>query len=643
MTHGARRCCNQIGALALVLLGTGVGCSAGAETPSFDVVLRNGTVFDGTGHAGIHADVAVRGGYIAAVGNLAGADARTVIDARGLYVTPGFINFHDHSEPDALPTAENMLLQGVTTVMVNPDGDGATNVSTQLKDYGSRPLAINIGSSIGFNAVWQAVMGERDHHAGYDEIASMRGLIEDNLRHGAWNVSAGLDYKPAYYATAQEVASILSVAAPWRTSFPNHDRLTPETNFSSQHGMVETITIAEQAGVTPEITHMKLQGQSQGTAAQMLERMRVENGRGHYVPADVYPYLAGQTGLADLIIPGWALDGGRAAFLQRIKDPAQRARIIKEAEAAMDARFNGPQGVYVIDIGQPLTRVMSERHLSAGEAVMQLLERQEMSAILSFGRESDLDQVLQYPAAAIACDCGASLSKAVHPRYYGTFPRVLGHYVREQHTLSWEDAIRKMTGLPASTLGMIEQGYIMPGMAANLTVFDPRTIIDHSTYERPTQLPEGIQFVLVNGELAVRRGEVTGRAAGEVLLRASDMPSRPQSTGSRRLQASGQLVSSSSGATVSVAVSALQGPSDLRAHGRLSVSDGGGHVLLDTDSLGLLQTAHHWASFTVYASPGGQGKAVSVVVDEADPLDPGGKRVRIRVDGKIAYEGALTK
>ena len=630
-----------LGAVALLL--TEVAGAGTEEGPAFDVVFHNGTLFDGTGHAGVQADVAVDGGYIAAVGHFAGAAARINIDAGGLYIAPGFINFHDHSEPDALPTAENLLLQGVTTSIVNPDGAGPSDVASQLAAYGSRPLAINVGASIGFNAVWERVVGAKNRPARGEEITRMRGLVETNLRHGAWNVSAGLDYKPAYYACVQQIVSIVSVAAPWRTTFPNHDRLAPETNFSSRHGMAETITIAERAGLTPEVTHMKLQGHEQGSAAQILDRMTASTAGGHYIPADVYPYLAGQTGLADLIIPGWALDGGRAALLRRLQDPTQRARIVVEAERAMNARFNGPQGVYVIEIAQPLTRVMSERHISAGEAVLELLERQEMNAILSFGRESDLVQILKYPAAAIACDCGASLQKAVHPRYYGTFPRVLGHYVREQRTLSWEDAIRKMTGLPATMLGMIDQGYVMPGMAANLTVFDPRAITDHSTYERPTEPPEGIRFVLVNGEFAVRDGRPTGRAAGHVLLRASDMPSRPESAESRSLEGSGRLLSLASSDPVSVSMSVSQEPSDIRAHGRLSVSDDRGGVLLETSALGLLQTTAHWASFTAYASSAGHGHAISVVVDEADPLNPGKKMARIRLDGKVTYEGALTK
>jgi hypothetical protein len=353
-----------------------------------------------------------------------------------------------------------------------------------------------------------------------------------------------------------------------------------------------------------------------------------------------------------LIIPEWALNGGRDAMLQRFKDPEQRARIVREAERAMDARFGGAKGVFVEDIGKQLTDVMQELHVSAGEAIVQLLERQDMDAILSFGREEDLQKILSYPVAAIACDCGASLRSGVHPRYFGTFPRVLGHYVREQKLLSWEDAVRKMTGLPATMLGMVDRGYLLPGMAADVTVFDPRTIIDRSTYERPTERPEGVRFVLVNGRLALKDGKLTGQTAGHTLLRAAYMPSRPESGGSRSVRGEGAVASSGAVAgaaaaaagkdsTVKISFEASQAPADRRAHGRLSVLDEHGRALIKTDVLGLLQTSDLWASFTAYTADRNGGAAVTVVVDEANPLSPGVKNVYVLRGGKAAYEGTL--
>ena len=630
----------------VMITGTGIARAERQPKPApFDVILRHGLVFDGTGTAPFRGDIGVRGGFIAEVGDLTGHRANAEFDVHGLYVAPGFINFHDHSEADALPTAANMLMQGVTTVVVNPDGRGPLDVVAQLADYASRPLALNVAASIGFNSVWESVIGQDNRLATPDEITRMQGIIVDNLRRGAWNVSAGLDYKPGYYATAAEVVSVIQPAAPWRTSFTNHDRLTPESGYSSRVGMAETISIAEQAGLRPEITHMKVQGHEQGSAAKALSALSAATARGHYAAADVYPYLAGQTGLGSLIIPAWAQEGGRDAMLLRFKDPEQRSRIAHEAELTMQARFGGERGVFVLDIEQPLTEVMQTMGVSAGEAIIRLLERADMHAILSFGREDDLQRILQHPAAAIACDCGASLRSAIHPRYYGTFPRVLGHYVREQQLMSWQDALRKMTGLPATMLGMVNRGYLMAGMAADITVFDPQTIIDRSSYERPIESPEGVRFVWVNGQLAVKDGKLAGTAAGHTLLRSAFMPMRPESRGTRRLMGGGalKLVSTTKDAPDRLRISfrASQRDVDHHARGRLTLRNGDGRVISQSDILGLLQIADGWGSFTTHAVVGQVGRALTVVVDAANPLAPGVKNVYLVQDDAVTYAGTL--
>jgi N-acyl-D-amino-acid deacylase len=633
---------------SVLIAGTDVAWAKRQPQPApFDVILRHGMVFDGTGAPPFRADIGVRGGYVAEVGDLTGRRADAEVDVQGLYVAPGFINFHDHSEPDALPTAENMLLQGVTTVVVNPDGYSPLDVVAQLADYGSRPLALNVAASIGFNSVWESVIGQNDRRATPDEVTRMQGVILGNLQRGAWNVSAGLDYKPGYYATAAEVVSVVQPAAPWRTSFTNHDRLAPESGYSSRVGMAETISIAERAGLRPEITHMKVQGHEQGSAAEALNMLSAATSRGHYTAADVYPYLAGQTGLGNLIIPAWALEGGREAMLLRFKDPVQRSRIAHEAERTMQARFGGERGVYVINIAQPLTEVMQTMGVSAGEAVIRLLERADMDSILSFGREDDLQKILQFPAAAIACDCGASLRSGVHPRYYGTFPRVLGHYVREQKLLTWEDALRKMTGLPATMLGMVNRGYLMRGMAADIAVFDPQTIIDRSSYERPTERPKGVRFVLVNGRLAVKNGKLTGTAAGRTLLRSAFMPTRPESRGARQLNGGGTLSLTSTAAdtpaSIRISFQASQQEVDRHAHGHLTVQDAHGAVILHSDSLGLLQVSDGWGSFTTYAFEGSVGKALTVAVDQVNPLKPGVKNIYLVQDDAVTYAGTLNE
>lgn len=586
-----------------------------AQRPAaFDIIIRHGTIVDGTGSPRIRADIAIQGGSIARIGDL-GVDRGTIdIDASGLFVAPGFLNIHSHATPDGLVRAENMLTQGVTTEILNADGAGPIAIVEQLSGAAGRGLAVNIGANIGFNSVWSQVVGLADRRPTAGEIARMHTMIADALASGAWGVSAGLDYKPAYFAQAEEVIKVVDAAKPWRTNFINHDRVTPESGFSSRAGMAETIAIGERAGVTPVITHMKVQGHEQGSADQILAEMRAATGRGAYTAADAYPYLAGQTGLVALIIPAWAQDGGREAMLRRFADPDVRARIAKEAEAAMDARFGGPAGVYLTATKQELTAVMRELQVPAGEAVVRLLEQGSPGILARFGAESDLVKILQHPTTSIACDCGAVAHDAAHPRYFGTFPRVLGHYVREARILTWEDAVRKMTGLPAATIGMADRGLLAVGMAADVTIFDPNTIIDHATFDDPMRPSDGVRFVLVNGRVAMRDGIVTGEQAGRALMRSRHMPTRPMNLEtSRAVSRKGTLEQ----ATVTIDV--RQDARARHATGTFRLVDRANGVAIDMKEIGVLQTLGDWAGFTGRARlrASDAERSILVIVDGA--------------------------
>ena len=512
-------------------------------------------------------------------------------------------------------------MQGVTTEVLNPDGGGSTNIGDQLSRSASSGLAVNIGAFIGFNSVWTAVVGQTDRRPMAEEISKMRMLIETNLKQGAWGVSAGLDYKPGYFAHTDEVVKIVSVAAPWRTNFPNHERVTPESNFSSRTGIAETIQIGSEGGLVPVITHMKVQGHEQGSAPEVIGMMDRAGAAGHYTAADAYPYLAGQTGLGSLTVPAWAQDGGRQEMLNRFKNPEMRARIAKEIEDALNARFGGAEGVYLPQTGQQLVDIMRDRHSPAGETVIQILEQGSPSAILRFGREDDLVAILRNPSTSIACDCGSSLETRIHPRFFGTFPRVLGHYVRETHALTWEDAVRKMTGLPANTGGMVDRGFLAPGMAADVTVFDPKTVIDHATYENPSLPSEGIRYVLVNGQVALREGKATGAHGGRPLMRSAHMPSRPMSIDlARSVSLRGTAAAQS--ASIKIALNVTQDGGANRAKGSLRLTDPRSNTTIQTTTIGLLQTAAKWATFIGRARlfPSGREGAITVIVDLADPL-----------------------
>jgi N-acyl-D-aspartate/D-glutamate deacylase len=617
------------------VLAAAAAIASAQPTPSaaYDVIIRGGTVIDGTGATRQAADVGIVRGHVARIGSLAGAKAATEIDATGLYVTPGFINIHSHATPEGLPTAVNMLAQGVTTEIINADGGGSLDLDTQLHRLRTAGLAVNVGANIGFNAVWAAVMGPSDRRPSPGDLEKMRGLVLRGLEQGAFGVSAGLDYKPGYYATAEEVGEVVGVARPWRTNFPNHDRLTPESNFSSRVGVAETIAIAGRSGLLPVVTHMKAQGREQGSAPALLAMMDEAAARGTYTAADVYPYLAGQSGLAALTVPGWALDGGREAMLKRFATPADRARIVKEAEDAMAARFGGPAGVYATGHRKELTEAMREFGVeSPGEALVRLLEQQDGGAILRFGVEADLIAILKYPAASVACDCGAVAGAASHPRYYGSFPRVLGRYVREQQVLSWEEAIRKMTGLPAATVGLVNRGWLAPGMVADVAIFDPASIIDHATFEAPTAMPVGMRHVLVNGRVAWRDGRATGEKAGAVLLRGPHEPSRPMD-GRRARRLSGRVEASEVEASINIE----QDPSRRAARGRFRLLDRTSKTTIELIEPGLLQTAPGWGAITGRGRIGTDERAFTIIVEQADPLDEK-QSTTITVLGEDGYQ-----
>jgi len=627
-------------AIWIALAGLAVVAAGHAQAPLFDVVIRHGTIIDGSGNPRYNADIGIRNGFIMAIGDLENAVAPTLIDAAGLFVTPGFINIHSHASPDALPTALNMLTQGVTTEIFNADGNGPLDLAQQMTTLAAPGLAVNIGGYIGFNAVWQRVNGNADKRPTPGEIDQMRALIAKGLEQGAWGVSAGLDYKPGYFARTEEVIKIVDVARPARTNFTNHDRITPESNYSSKVGVTETVAIGQKAGLVPVVTHMKAQGLEQGTAGEILASMDQATRRGAYTAADAYPYLAGQSGLGSLIIPGWAQEGGRDAMLARFAVPAQRTRIITESEQAMTARFGGPQGVYLPRTQQELTAVMKEMNAGAGETIVRILETTgDPGAILRFGSEADLVKILQHPTTSMACDCGASTATRVHPRFHGSYPRVLGRYVREQQIMSWEDAIRKSSALPAATIGMIDRGLIAVGMAADLVVLDPATVIDRATYEEPALPSIGIRHVVVNGKIALSDGAATGVQGGRALMRGAGMPSRPMTAGAHRVVATSRA--GVEGVTVTLNVSQRAGAR--AATGTFAITGGDRVQTITATAFGHLQVTDGWTSVTGRGTVNdGSERAFSVTIDRHDPSVPRGMdMLSVTLDGARSWRVLL--
>jgi N-acyl-D-aspartate/D-glutamate deacylase len=601
----------------------------GQQQPDLDLIIRHGTIVDGSGGRRFTGDVGVRGDRIVAIGNLASRRAAEEIDARGLMVTPGFINLHSHAVGPGLRIAENMLSQGVTTEILNADGSSTLDIKAQLRMLDTSGLALNVGAAIGFNSVWSRVVGATDRRPTAEEIATMQGLIQSNLEAGAYAVSAGLDYKPGFFATEEEVVQVVSPARKWRTNFPNHDRVLPETRFSARAAVQETMRIGEKAGMVPVITHMKVSGRERTQGHVVLGEMAAYTKRGVYTAADVYPYLSGMTGLEALTIPGWALNGGPIEMRKRFADPEQRKRIIAETDETMEGRFTGPQGVLVLGTGKTLADFMKEfGTTSPAEALVQVLEKSSPRAILGFGDESDLVKILKFPSAAVSCDCGATNGPTGHPRNYGTFPRVLGRYVREQKHLTWEDAIRKMTALPATIAGMVDRGYLAVGMHADITVFDTATVIDHATFESPGLKSDGIRHVVVNGKVTWRDGQLTGTKGGRALYRGSWMPSRPMSatTAQRRFAATGLATPiGDRGVPLRLAMTLSQAAGARRATGVLRLTDPASGDVMEATTLGVIQLAARWGSVTgiLRRKSNGEERPFTATIERADPFVDG--------------------
>jgi len=632
--------------LLLALLLPAATAQAQPAVSHYDIIIRGGTIQDGTGRPGFHGDVAITGDRIAKVGTLGNAAADTIIDAHGQFVSPGFISVHSHAKRNAVARAENMLRQGVTTEIIDADGgfanSGGEDIVAQLADYAQHGLALNLGAYVPFNTIWQKVVGEDERRPTAAEIATMQELIRRNLAAGAWGISAGLDYKPAYFATREEVTKIVAPAAPWRTLFTNHDRVTPPA-FSSIAGMGETIAIGNAAGIVPILTHIKLWPNEMGQSGRAIAAIRASTARGQYAAADIYPYIQANTFLGALIIPSWAQAGGREALLKRLADPALRAKIAAETTTAIVARAGGPDGIFLPTHAKQLTGYMAEIGATdATETVLRLVEREDPFGIFRFGSEEDLAAFLQYPDTAISCDCGSTTETKVHPRNYGAFPRAFGRYVRERHALSWEDAVRKATALPAAMLGMVDRGTLAPGMFADVTIFDPATIIDKATFVDPAQYAVGISYVLVNGRLVIRNGALTGATPGKRLFRAADMAIYRVGDGATRSLSVPSFtvrLTTAEGAPPTEyrgTIDLHQRTADRLATGTLTLSSPGRTFTLGGS--GPLMAASGWTAFTGWMRDAqGSATPVTLTLDTANPTITGkGRRLTIRLGERSA-------
>lgn len=518
------------------LIGAGMlACGGAAPSPTADILIRGGTVVDGTGAPGYAADVAIRAGRIVAVAPAldAGGAAR-VIDATGHVVSPGFIDLHAHLDPLLrIPDAESHVRQGVTLALGGPDGSAPWPLGEYLDSASVAGLGMNVAYLVGHNTIRREVMGMADRAPTTDELARMRAMVARGMDEGAFGLSTGLRYLPGAFAETVEVIELARVAAERGGIYTSHLR---DEGMHLLEGVSEAIAIGRAAGIPVVLTHHKVIGKPMwGASERSLAMIDAARAEGLEVMADQYPYTASYTGI-NVLVPAWAGAGGDSALLRRLEDPALRDSIV----AGIEWNIENDRGGGDLDRVQ-LALVRWDRSLegrtlkdwaeresleptpeTGAQLVIEAIRRGGASAIYHVMDEGDVERILRHPFTAIGSD-GRLVRPGdghPHPRWYGTFPRVLGRYVRERGVLPLEEAVRKMTSLPADRLGLSDRGRIRSGAVADLVVFDPAVVADRATFEAPHQYPVGIPYVLVNGVAVVDDGAMTAARPGQVLRRA---------------------------------------------------------------------------------------------------------------------------
>jgi N-acyl-D-amino-acid deacylase len=530
-------------ATGLFFASTAPAQTTAPESFEYDIVIRGGRVFDGAGNPCIFADVAIKDSRFVKLGKIPGR-GRTEIDAHGRYVSPGWIDMMDQSSI-ALPQnglAENKLMEGVTTAI---GGEGGTPVPAEkLRDFWASleksGISLNWGSYFSETQARIAVLGYDSRPPTPDELAKMKAILDTAMQNGAMGMTTALIYPPSSYATTPELIEMAKVAAKYGGIYASHMRGEGKELVQSVDELIE---ISEKGGLPGEVFHMKA-AYSPGWGTLMQEAGRhidAARARGVDVAADLYVYTAGGTGL-EATIPSWAHEGGNEALLKRLADPAIRVRLKKEIVTGSPGWWNiieasgGWQNVVLVNAQNPdnakyqgrnITEIAKELNKDPADTAFDFVAQAKTGRVLAIYHmmsEQDIETALKFPWTSIGSDAGTALTPGgddalglAHPRSYGNFPRVIARYVRETHTLTLEDAIRKMTSWPATRMRIADRGLIREGLWADVVIFDYDKIRDRSTYEHPDVTPDGIDYVIVNGQVVIDHGKHTGARPGKIL------------------------------------------------------------------------------------------------------------------------------
>lgn len=503
-----------------ILIAFCFSCVAVKAQNSFDVVIKNARVVDGTGNPWFRADIAIKDGRIVKIGAVGESEAKEVIDAKNQIVAPGFIDVHTHVENIfGQPDAENFLRMGVTTLVTGNCGGSVTNVAEFLGRYSKTPLSVNLATLIAHGSVRAKVMGSENRDPTPEELKQMEGIVEQGMKDGAVGISTGLIYVPGTYAKTEEVVALARVANKYHGVYASHIRSEGEKVFEA---IAEAINIGEQTGIPVEISHFKISSKKfWGKTNETLGLVRAAREKGLPVTVDEYAYTASSTSL-NTILPSWALAGGLAEGKKRLADAETKKKIIKEIKDALkDSKFKDFSYAYVATYsankefnGKNIKEIAKTARGKdkLDDQIEQILEMyQAGGAQMVYHKmdEPDVQNIMREPFTMIASDSGVRSAGegTPHPRGYGNNVRVLGRYVRELKIITLEDAVRKMTSLPAQTFNLRDRGLIKEGFAADLVIFDEKTIADKATFDNPHQFPVGISYVLVNGKKSVVDGQ----------------------------------------------------------------------------------------------------------------------------------------
>ncbi len=501
--------------------------------PQLDLVIVNGRILDGSGNPWYLADVGIANGKIAEIGKIDPARAKEKIDAKGLIVAPGFIDVHTHLEGaiEQVPDAENLIMMGVTTVVTGNCGSSALNLTEWFEIVKKNGTGVNIASLVGHNTVRRYAMGgDFNRVPTTEEMQRMRQLVDQAMKDGAVGFSSGLEYLPGAYANAYELTELAKVSSRYGGIYATHMRDEGETVEKS---VTESIAVGEQAHCPVEISHLKISSKKRwGQAAGIVKIIEAARERGVQVTADQYMYPASSTDTSILFYP-WLFEGGWSKVEERLKDPVTheqvRKDVVNKAKAqgftdlsfAYIASYDADQTFNGKNIAEITRQVKSKTDIdSQAEMAIEILQSGGARLVLRKMSEADVETILAQPFTMIASDAsvmGQGGTSVPHPRNFGNNARTLGYYVREKKLLTLPEAVRRMTSLPAQTFKLWDRGLLRPGMAADLVLFDEKRVADLATFEQPKRHPMGIDYVIVNGKVAVKNSVSMKPRAGEIL------------------------------------------------------------------------------------------------------------------------------